>query len=63
MCPFCTLFRPAINFRSVVLPLPDGPRIQAMESFLSSKLTLFKIDLLLILWLRFFIFTANIKRL
>ena len=63
MCPFCTLSKPAINFRRVVLPLPDGPRIQAIESFLSSKLTLFKIDLLLILWLRFFILTANIRRL
>ncbi len=36
-------------------------KIKAIESFLSSKLTLFKIDLLLILWLRFFILTANIR--
>ena len=44
-----TLSKPAINFNNVVLPLPEGPRIHAIESFFNSKLTSFNIGLLLIL--------------
>ena len=40
-----TLSKPAINFNNVVLPLPEGPRIHAIESFFNSKLTSFKIGL------------------
>ena len=36
--PFVTLSKPAINFKRVVLPHPEGPRIQAILSFSNSRL-------------------------